>query len=54
MHDSLLQDLSLTADNSKPLDSLYKTAVQRIRYKWTKPQEEEAGQPSSEPVKEAD
>ena len=35
VHDGLLQDLGLTADNSKPLDSLYKAAVQRIRYKWS-------------------
>jgi carbonic anhydrase len=54
VHDGLLQDLGMTVDGSKPLDAVYRAAVQRIRYKWTKPQEEEAGQPSSEPVKEAD
>ena len=35
VHDGLLQDLGLTADNSKPLETLYKAAVQRIRYKWS-------------------
>jgi len=54
VHDGLLQDLGMTVDGSKPLDAVYRAAVQRIRYKWTKPQEEEAAQPSSEPVKEAD
>ena len=54
VHDGLLQDLGMTVDGSKPLDAVYRAAVQRIRYKWTKPQEEEAEQPSSEPVKEAD
>jgi len=37
VHDGLLQDLGLTADNQKPLDALYKAAVQRIRFKWSKP-----------------
>jgi carbonic anhydrase len=37
VHDGLLQDLGLTVDGSKPLDNLYRAAVQRIRYKWSKP-----------------
>jgi carbonic anhydrase len=37
VHDGLLQDLGLTVDGAKPLDALYKAAVQRIRYKWSKP-----------------
>lgn len=39
VHDGLLQDLGLTADGSKPLDTLYRATVQRIRYKWSKPAE---------------
>ena len=53
VHDGLLQDLGMTVDGSKPLDAVYRAAVQRIRYKWSKPQEE-AAQPSSEPVGETD
>ncbi|MDL9999498.1 carbonate dehydratase [Variovorax sp. J22P240] len=53
VHDGLLQDLGMTVDGSKPLDAVYRAAVQRIRYKWSKPQEEGA-QSSSEPVKETD
>ena len=37
VHDGLLQDLGITADNERPLDALYKAAVQRIRFKWSKP-----------------
>jgi carbonic anhydrase len=37
VHDGLLQDLGLNADGDKPLDAIYKAAVQRIRYKWSKP-----------------
>lgn len=37
VHDGLLQDLGMTVDGSKPLDNLYRAAVQRIRYKWSKP-----------------
>jgi len=40
VHDGLLQDLGLTVDGSQPLDTLYRAAVQRIRYKWSKPPEE--------------
>ncbi len=39
VHDGLLQDLGMTVDGSKPLDNLYRAAVQRIRYKWSKPGE---------------
>jgi carbonic anhydrase len=53
VHDGLLQDLGMTVDGSKPLDALYKAAVQRIRYKWSKPAEDAAA-PSSEPVSETD
>lgn len=53
VHDGLLQDLGMTVDGSKPLDALYKAAVQRIRYKWSKPAEDAAAT-SGEPVKEAD
>ncbi|MGJ7511907.1 carbonate dehydratase [Variovorax sp. GT1P44] len=53
VHDGLLQDLGISVDGSKPLDALYKAAVQRIRYKWSKPAEEAAA-PATEPVKQAD
>ena len=36
VHDGLLQDLGMTVDGAKPLDAMYKAAVQRIRYKWSK------------------
>jgi carbonic anhydrase len=39
VHDGLLQDLGLSDDGSKPLENLYRAAVQRIRYKWSKPPE---------------
>ncbi|HUD34254.1 MAG TPA: carbonic anhydrase, partial [Variovorax sp.] len=39
VHDGLLQDLRLSVDGSKPLDAIYKAAVQRIRHKWSKPGE---------------
>ena len=39
VHDGLLQDLRLSVDGSKPLDAIYKAAVQRIRHKWGKPAE---------------
>ena len=39
VHDGLLQDLQMSVDGSKPLDAVYKAAVQRIRYKWSKPGE---------------
>ena len=37
VHDGLLQDLGLSVDGSKPLENQYRAAVQRIRYKWSKP-----------------
>ena len=40
VHDGLLQDLGMTINGIKPIDSLYKAAVQRIRYKWSKRAEE--------------
>lgn len=36
VHDGLLQDLGMTLDNSKPIESQYLAAVQRIRCKWGK------------------
>ncbi|HZF83088.1 MAG TPA: carbonate dehydratase [Burkholderiaceae bacterium] len=39
VHDGLLQDLGITVDGSKPLDAIYKAAVQRIRHKWSAPSE---------------
>jgi len=39
VHDGLLQDLQMSVNGSKPLDAIYKAAVQRIRYKWSKPGE---------------
>ena len=36
VHDGLLQDLGMTISGVKPIESLYKAAVQRIRYKWSK------------------
>jgi len=39
VHDGLLQDLQMSVDGSKSLDAIYKAAVQRIRYKWSKPGE---------------
>lgn len=40
VHDGLLQDLGMTINGIKPVESLYKAAVQRIRYKWSKRAEE--------------
>ena len=40
VHDGLLQDLGMTINGIKPVESLYKAAVQRIRYKWSKQAEE--------------
>jgi carbonic anhydrase len=37
VHDGLLQDLAISIDGSKPIDAQYRAAVQRIRYKWSKP-----------------
>ena len=37
VHDGLLQDLEISVDGSQPLESIYKAAVQRIRFKWSKP-----------------
>ncbi|MBS0427941.1 MAG: carbonate dehydratase [Proteobacteria bacterium] len=39
VHDGLLQDLGITVDGSKPLEAIYKSAVQRIRHKWSAPSE---------------
>ncbi|VTU30292.1 MULTISPECIES: carbonate dehydratase [unclassified Variovorax] len=39
VHDGLLQDLGVSVDGSKPLETTYRAAVQRIRYKWSKPAE---------------
>ena len=39
VHDGLLQDLQMSVNGSKPLDAIYKAAVQRIRYKWSTPGE---------------
>ncbi len=47
VHDGLLQDLQLSVDGSKPLDAMYKAAVQRIRYKWSKPGESAPTVPST-------
>ena len=44
VHDGLLQDLGMSVDGSKPLEGLYRAAVQRIRYKWSKPGEVLSGQ----------
>jgi carbonic anhydrase len=53
VHDGLLQDLGMSVDGSKPLDNLYRAAVQRIRYKWSKPAEIKPVAASDE-VKEVD
>jgi carbonic anhydrase len=37
VHDGLIQDLEITVDGSKPIENMYRAAVQRIRYKWSKP-----------------
>lgn len=39
VHDGLIQDLGLSVDGSKPLEGIYRAAVQRIRSKWSKPPE---------------
>ena len=39
VNDGLLQDLGMTVDGSKPLENLYRAAVQRIRSKWSRPAE---------------
>ncbi|MBU1359800.1 MAG: carbonate dehydratase [Gammaproteobacteria bacterium] len=40
VHDGLLQDLGLSVDGDKPIENLYRAAVQRIRYKWSAPSPE--------------
>ena len=37
VHDGLLQNLEITVDGSLPMGNIYRAAVQRIRYKWTRP-----------------
>jgi carbonic anhydrase len=37
VHDGLLHDLGLSVDGSRPLENQYRAAVQRIRFKWSKP-----------------
>ena len=39
VHDGLIQDLGITVDGGKPIENQYRAAVQRIRYKWSKPAE---------------
>lgn len=39
VHDGLIQDLGITVDGNKPIENQYRAAVQRIRYKWSKPGE---------------
>jgi carbonic anhydrase len=43
VNDGLLQDLGMTLDGSKPLETQYRAAVQRIRYKWSKPADASLG-----------
>jgi hypothetical protein len=33
-----------SVDGSKPIENLYRAAVQRIRYKWSKPAEDSMSQ----------
>lgn len=42
VHDGLLQDLEISVDGSRSLEAIYKSAVQRIRFKWGKPDQGEA------------
>jgi len=51
VHDGLLQDLGMTINGIKPVESLYKAAVQRIRYKWSK--RADAPQADADPVQAA-
>ena len=51
VHDGLLQDLGLSVEGDKPLDAIYKAAVQRIRYKWSK--RADAPQADADPVQAA-
>ena len=46
-HDGLLQDLGMTVNGSRPIEPLYRAAVQRIRYKWSQPAD--AGTPPDTP-----
>jgi len=46
VHDGLLLDLGLSVDGTKPLEHLYRAAVQRIRYKWSKPADAETSAPA--------
>jgi carbonic anhydrase len=39
VHDGLLQDLEITVDGTKPMENIYRAAVQRIRYKWHEPRD---------------
>ena len=52
VNDGLLQDLGMTVDGSKPLDNLYRAAVQRIRYTWSRPAD--AAQGISDAVSDID
>ncbi len=47
VHDGLLQDLGMTVNGSRPIEPLYRAAVQRIRYKWSQPAD--AGTPPDTP-----
>ena len=53
VHDGLIQDLGLSVDGGKPLEGIYRAAVQRIRSKWSKPPEA-AAVAAIEGVKQAD
>lgn len=39
VHDGLLQDLGMSVEGDKSLESLYKAAVQRVRHKYSRPGE---------------
>ena len=48
VNDGLLNDLGLTIDGIKPLEALYRAALQRIRFKWSK--RAEAPQTDTDPA----
>ncbi|QRF57167.1 carbonate dehydratase [Variovorax sp. UC122_21] len=53
VHDGLLQDLGMSVEGDKSLESLYKAAVQRVRHKYSRPGElvtQLTGKPAAAPT----
>jgi carbonic anhydrase len=53
VHDGLLQDLGMSVEGDKSLESLYRAAVQRVRHKYSRPGElvtKLTGKPAAAPA----